>query len=55
MRVPAADAAAVRAALTNWVGGAQGGVAWRVRGSGAWLGGLVGTVEGDGGKELFDA
>lgn len=47
VRVARGDGSAVVAAVSGWVG--QGSVGWRVRGRGAWLGGLVG---GDGG-DLF--
>jgi len=56
VRVARGDGSAVVAAVSGWVGGGGGGgagqgsaVGWRVRGRGAWLGGLVG---GDGG-DLF--
>lgn len=52
VRVARGDGSAVVAAVSGWVGGGGGqgsAVGWRVRGRGAWLGGLVG---GDGG-DLF--
>lgn len=49
IRVAGEDGTAVVGALGQWVGGAEGGVAWRVRGRGEWLG----RVKGGGGEELF--
>ena len=39
IRVPHQDGSAMLAALTTWIGEADG-VQWRVKGSGTWLGGL---------------
>ena len=44
IRVPREDLTAVVAALGGWVGRGENatGVGWRIRGSGNWLGSLVG-------------
>ena len=47
IRVPREDGQAVLKAMTAWTGD---GVAWRVRRSGGWLGGVVGGS----GRELFE-
>jgi ribonuclease P/MRP protein subunit POP8 len=49
IRVPRPDGRAVVEAASGWVGD---GVAWRVRGRGVWLGGLVGG--GRGGRAVFE-
>lgn len=48
IRVPREDEAVVVGALSQWVG-KDGGVSWRVKGKGAWLG-VVATGDG---HELF--
>lgn len=48
IRVPREDAAAVVGALSQWVG-KDGGVSWRVKGKGQWLG----LVAAEDGHELF--
>lgn len=50
IRVPREDAAGVVGALSQWVGN-DGGVSWRVKGKGEWLGV---AAAGDGHK-LFQA
>lgn len=50
IRVPREDAAGVVGALSQWVG-KDGGVSWRVKGKGEWLGV---AAAGDGHK-LFQA
>ncbi|MCJ1416301.1 hypothetical protein MMC32_002636 [Xylographa parallela] len=47
LRVAREDGAAVERAVVAWAGE---GVAWRIRGVGGWLGGLVGR----GGREVFE-
>ncbi|MCJ1439479.1 hypothetical protein MMC27_008873 [Xylographa pallens] len=47
IRVAREDGAAVEQAVVAWAGE---GVAWRIRGVGGWLGGLVGR----GGREVFE-
>lgn len=49
IRVPREDGAIVVSAVTGWIG--SEGTAWRIRGKGEWLGGLV---AGDG-RDLFEA
>ncbi|KAF1990664.1 hypothetical protein K402DRAFT_369481 [Aulographum hederae CBS 113979] len=49
IRVPREEGAAVRAAVSGWVGRGDGvGVGWKVKAYGEWLGGLRG-----GGEDLF--
>ena len=50
MRVPREDAAAVVGALSQWVG-RDGGVSWRVKGKGEWLG----VVAAGDGQMLFES
>lgn len=62
MRVPSLDGDRVVGALAAWVGGGDGGVGgekgemggggvgWRVRGRGEWLGGVL---AGAGGRGVF--
>jgi len=49
IRVPREDGQAVAQALTAWTGEREG-VAWRIRGRGGWLGGVV----RGGGRDLFE-
>lgn len=48
IRVPREDGNHVAGALSQWVG-KEGGVAWRIRGKGEWLG----AVDAGDGRELF--
>ena len=48
LRVPFEDGMAVTEALSGWVGS---DVAWRIRESGCWLGGMVGAS----GRDLFES
>ena len=48
IRVPRDDAAAVVGALSQWVG-REGGVSWRVKGKGEWLG----VVAAEDAQKLF--
>ena len=49
IRVPREDSAAVVGALSQWIG-KDGGVSWRVKGKGEWLGA---AAAGDG-SQLFE-
>lgn len=42
IRIPHEDAATVAAAVTSWIGGDNGGAAWKIRGKSSYLGVLVG-------------
>ena len=50
IRVPREDGSAVVAALSQWVG-KDGGISWRVKGKGEWLG----AVAAKDGHEIFQS